>query len=445
MRRQTIGVSSAIAAVGIVVALIIGVVVGAFVLPQAGPAQTVTLTETVERTKTVTEKVGRELPREIVIGALLPLTGSLASYGENSRVAIEIAVEEINAWLREAGIPTKVTLVIEDTETKPDVALQKLQALAAKGIKIYVGPQTSAEVRNLKGFADANKLLLVSQSSTAPELSIPDDFIYRFVPDDTKQGPAIARVMWEDGIRFVVPIWRGDAWGDGLEKAAREAFERLGGTFVEGIRYAPEEVEKKGFTAEPELLAQKVQELVDQQGMDKVGVIVIAFSEVIDLLVKANDYEILKSVRWYGSDGTALLAEILEEPIAAEFAIATKWTNPIFGEPNPKRAALREQLMERLGRIPDSYAYAAYDIVWVLTLSVLAAGEYDPEAVIRTMPGILKTYSGAIGTITLNEGGDLAKSDYELWEVKKVDGEYQWVQVGGWDFETDSVKYTEER
>ncbi len=463
---SSVGLSTALAAVLVVVALVVGVGIGFLVAPQPaaepmtvtekvtvtttiGEGQVVTVTET--QTETVTKSVtqvvtqpGAQLPEEIVIGALLPLTGSLASYGENSRVAIEIAAEEINAWLSEAGIPTRVRLVIEDTETKPDVALQKLQSLAAKGIKLYVGPQTSAEVRNLKGFADANKLLLVSQSSTAPELSVPGDYIYRFVPDDTKQGPAIARAMWEDGIRYVVPIWRGDAWGDGLEKAAREAFERLGGTFDEGIRYAPEDVEKKGFTVEVEQLAAKVEALVNQQGADKVAVIVISFSEAVDLLVKANDYEVLKNVRWYGSDGTALLAELFEEPLAAEFAVQTRWLNPIFGEPNPKRSALRDMLMERLGRIPDSYAYSAYDIVWVLTLAVLTTGQYDPDAVIKAMPGILKTYSGAIGTITLNEGGDLAKSDYELWQVKKIDGEYQWVQVGGWDFETDSVSYSME-
>jgi ABC-type branched-subunit amino acid transport system substrate-binding protein len=41
---------------------------------------------------------------------------------------------------------------------------------------LIVGPQTTAEIRRIKGYADANKILLVSQSSTAPDLAIPDDY-----------------------------------------------------------------------------------------------------------------------------------------------------------------------------------------------------------------------------------------------------------------------------
>ena len=476
MRRKISGITSAAAAALAIVALLVGVGIGVAVGPMVAPPAVQTVTQTVTQTAaggtvTVTETAAAEtvtvtktetvgggvqtvtvtqtvggggLSGEITLGALLPLSGSLASYGENSKAAIEIAIQEINSWLEKAGSPVRFTVLIEDTETKPDVALTKLQSLAAKGIRLVIGPQTSAEVRNLKGFADSNKILMISQSSTAPELSIPDDFIYRFCPDDTKQGPAIARAIWEDGIRVVVPIWRGDAWGDGLHKAAKEAFEKLGGQFLEGIRYAPEEVEKKGFGAEVGLLADAVQAAVDEHGADKVGVLLIAFAESVDLLTKANDYPILSQVRWYGSDGTALLAEILQEPLAAEFAVKTKWLNPIFGEPNPKRSQLREQLVAKLGRLPDSYAYSAYDITWVLALSVLAAQSTDAEAVIKAMPGVLSFYTGAIGKIELNEGGDLAKSDYELWQIKKVDGEYEWVQVGGWDFETDSVTYTME-
>ena len=37
-------------------------------------------------------------------------------------------------------------LVIEDTQSNPSVSLEKLKHLAAKGIKIVIGPATSAAV-----------------------------------------------------------------------------------------------------------------------------------------------------------------------------------------------------------------------------------------------------------------------------------------------------------
>ena len=69
---------------------------------------------------------------------------------------------------------------------------------------------SSAEVSEVKSYADANGLLVISQSSTSPTLSIPGDSLFRFCPDDTMQGEAIARVMREHGMRWIVPIRRDD-------------------------------------------------------------------------------------------------------------------------------------------------------------------------------------------------------------------------------------------
>src|SRR4051812_23991469 len=56
----------------------------------------------------------------IVIGALLPMTGALSSYGETSQVAIQDAV----ASLHDQG--RSVVVYYEDTDSDPKIALQKL-------------------------------------------------------------------------------------------------------------------------------------------------------------------------------------------------------------------------------------------------------------------------------------------------------------------------------
>ena len=93
------------------------------------------------------------------------------------------------------------------------------------GIRIVLGPDSSAEVEAVKAYADENGILLISPSSTAISLAIPGDNVFRFVPDDTQQAETIATLMWEDGIRAVIPIWRGDTWGDDL--ARQPAGQRL--------------------------------------------------------------------------------------------------------------------------------------------------------------------------------------------------------------------------
>jgi branched-chain amino acid transport system substrate-binding protein len=75
---------------------------------------------------------------------------------------------------------------------------------------------TSAEIRQVKGFIDTNKILLISQSSTAPDLKIPGDFVFRFTTADDIQGPIGPRLAKLLGVTHFLYVWRGDAWGDGL-------------------------------------------------------------------------------------------------------------------------------------------------------------------------------------------------------------------------------------
>jgi len=436
------GVSSSLAAIGAVVALLIGIGAGLAIGPVVFPAQAATVTTTLVSTQIMTQTVTQTagLTGKIIIGALLPLTGDLASYGENSRVTLEIAVRDVNDYLRRVGAPVTVELAIEDTQTKPDVALTKLQSLAARGVKIFIGPQTSAEVRQIKSYADSNKLLLVSQSSTAPALAIPDDYVFRFCPDDTIQGPAISSVAKALGVKAVVQVWRGDAWGDGLQESTKKSGEAFGFEYAEGVRYAPE---AKEFSAEVRLLNDRVTQLLQKYKPEEIAVELIAFNEAVTFIVQAAEYPNLAKVRWLGSDGTAQLDELIKEPTAAQFAATVNWINPIFAPTeSDKYTRLVDEAKARLGRVPDSYAIAAYDQLWVLALAILQVGKYDAEAVKDVLPNVANNFFGASGWIVLNAAGDRATADYSLWAVRETAQGYEWVKVGVYNAASGSVTLT---
>ena len=82
---------------------------------------------------------------------------------------------------------------------------------------MIIGPATSAAVQGVKDYADKNDILL-------------GDNLFRFVPDDTHQGEAIAKKMWNDGMRIIVPMWRSDIYGNELYKSMKANFEKLGGS-----------------------------------------------------------------------------------------------------------------------------------------------------------------------------------------------------------------------
>jgi branched-chain amino acid transport system substrate-binding protein len=95
----------------------------------------------------------------------------------------------------------------------------------------------------------------------------------------------MAALMWKDGIKAVVPIWRGDIWGDGLSKATKTRFESLGGTVLEGIRYDPD----TDFSAEEDILSSKVSQAVDRFGRERVAVHFIGFNEVVNLFTRTQN------------------------------------------------------------------------------------------------------------------------------------------------------------
>ena len=87
-----------------------------------------------------------------------------------------------------------------------------------------IGPQSSAEVAAIKAYADANDVLVASQSSTAGSLAIADDNIFRFTPSDTLEAVALVGLMKADRIATIIPFWRNDAGNNGLQVATRALF-----------------------------------------------------------------------------------------------------------------------------------------------------------------------------------------------------------------------------
>jgi len=422
-----------------VILLIVGLGVGYGFGTAAAPTKTVTVTTT------ITAPVARGLSGAIPIAGLWPLTGELSSFGEENKVAFELAVKEVNEWLKASGKAWYLSPLIEDTATDPKTTLDKVRILHGRGVKIFVGPMASAEVREIKSYADANKLLVISPSSTSPALAIPGDFILRYCPDDTVQGPAIARAAFVAGVRYLVPVWRGDAWGDGLKDATVKAFsnilkkEGVEGGVHEGIRFEPG---AKEFSVEAAKLARIVDELVGKYGTGKVGVLLISFEEAIPFFIASSKYEVLTKVKWFGSDGTALNALLVQTKESAAFAVKTKFVSTIAApSESPKFEHVKSYIEKTLGRTPAPYAYNTYDIVWTVALALEVVDEYDAEKVKAVLPTIVENYFGASGWFKLNEAGDRAFADYELWAIQEKDGKFVWELVGVWKGATDTIEW----
>jgi branched-chain amino acid transport system substrate-binding protein len=264
-------------------------------------------------------------------------------------------------------------------------------------------------------------------------LAIPNDSVYRLVPDDSNQGTALSKLIQHEGIQVLVPVWRGDTWGDGLSDATTSSFVERGGITDEGIRYNPESPE---FSASTSLLAEKIRGYVDEYGEDKVAIVFLGFAEILQFTQSASEHEVLDDVRWFGPGANTKEHKLIEDPIGLEFSTNIQFTTvQVAASKNPTYERVQAHLTETLGRTPNTFVHSSYDAVWIIGLAMLETQSSDVSTIKAAIPGIAENYSGAIGSTKLNEAGDLAQADYEVWGIRGG----EWVLLGKYTQSTDSI------
>ena len=393
----------------------------------------------------------------VMFGALLPLTGTSSQLGESEKAALEIGVKDINDYFSKIHSKTRIGLIIEDTQTDPRISLQKLKQLEAKGMRVIIGPSTSAVLQAIANYVNKNGILLISPSSTAPSADIrgKGEFnnntnIIRLVPDDTHQAQAISQRMWKDGIRVVIPFWRTDIYGNGLVNATTTYFHQLGGKVINGIGYVPytgdfsaslNRINFMIWDHDLKSLESKINQTVSLHGLGKIGVYVVAYDEIAPIFIQAQErHDVLSRVKWYGSDGSALVDSLVRNTEAATFATKTGFPNPIYGVENDNDARLKQieaEMHEKLERTPRSYAYVAYDILWIASLTqdsiekTKSPQSDSTDSFKQKFREIASTYKGITGNATLNKVGDRRFGDYDLWAIKATNKDnFAWSRVG---------------
>jgi branched-chain amino acid transport system substrate-binding protein len=375
--------------------------------------------------------------KTIHIGALLSLTGTGSSTGQSSQVSIGFAQQDINAWLSSIDRNVTVRLLVADTKTDTAEALKQLKLLYNEGIRLVIGPYSSAEVAAIKPFADTHGILVVSPSSVAVSLAIPGDNIFRFVTSDVIQGQAMTKMLLEDSIRAIVPLIRNDIWGNDLLGATSSGYTAKGGVVATPVKYDPNATD---FSSELAFTDASVNTLLASYKADEVAVYLCSFGEGTNILASAGNYPNLKRVACYGSSAFAQNASLIADTVASGFASSHGLPCPIFGLDESARSKwepLEERIQASIGRIPDVYALTAYDAVWVGVKTCLAAGTHTDIATFKlAFTEEAANYFGVSGNTTLDVNGDRAYGNYDFWAVKHNPSGYFWQIVAQYNSAT---------
>jgi branched-chain amino acid transport system substrate-binding protein len=375
------------------------------------------------------------------VGALLSITGGGSTLGNTSKVALQVAVSKWNAQPAAKRGNTKVVLDVYNTNLEPEKAVSGIKALAKKGAKIVIGPQSSSEVAAIKDLAASLGVLVVSQGSTASSLAIPDDNVFRFVPTDHVEGKAITDLMVNDGATEIVPMWRNDAGNQGLSDTVRSTAPASGVNVTPGFRYEPDTTD---FTVGLAAITSQVNDAVATVGVDHVAVYLAGFEETAKVLAAAKAIPDLANVHWYGGDGSAQATALVDDKDAAAFAVSAHgYPSPLVALPADRatKDAVLIKLISKKAKAPaDAFTLAAYDALNVAALTLATTGpKADGDALREVFTHAADGYEGVTGTIELDAAGDRLTAPYAFWSIcasgssGTANGPPRWVHTGSWE------------
>ena len=409
--------------------VLLGVLVGGGVGYFAAPTKTETTTVTVEK-----------MPldgKTIQIGYISSTTTGIETAVPHVQ---QIMVQDYNAYAAKLGYNVEFQYLIDDATGQAAVHLEKVQGFKSMDINVFIGGGWSSMASAALSYVNDNDMLMWSSSSTSPLLAIADDNLYRMCPDDTIQAPAISRMIQSMGVKYIVAIYRGDAWADGIMNFFEPHFVANGGVILEKIRYAGEATEFANYLQAAE---DKLAPAVAQYGVDACGVEIISFSESVTMLTQAEDFPTVYSVKWFGSDGTSLTQQFIDDAPTQSAHVRLYSTLAAPAETD-KFTGLYDRYFAQVAQPFGYYSACSYDIGWVLADSMLSAQSTDALDLIPLQMTVSNNNFGSSGWNKLNAAGDRAGSNYQIWGYGDIGSGLQNVVYGMYDAIADGVSWNVE-
>jgi branched-chain amino acid transport system substrate-binding protein len=149
--------------------------------------------------------------------------GGAGGAGGDMRHGIELAIDELNAAGGVRGRPLRV--VFRDDSGTTEGAMATAQAFVDdRQVVAVIGHGGSAATLAAAPIYDG-RLVAISPSSTAPDLTGRSPWIFRVVPSDSSTGRTLARYMSAHGHRRAAVLYQNTTYGRGLAAAFRHGFD----------------------------------------------------------------------------------------------------------------------------------------------------------------------------------------------------------------------------
>lgn len=324
----------------------------------------------------------------VQVGAVLPLSGQFAIYGEPIRQGLELAYEQLQA---DEDLDLEIALEIEDSASDPQQAAAAARRLYSQGAVAVIGGVTTDEALAMIESADREEKVLLSPSASSPRLTGISRNFFRIFPSDLSEGTRMGNFAAQTlGIDSTVIVAAESPYARGIQDIFKSEFERYGGEVPAVIEYPPD---NQDFAA---IVAQVLEHRT-------VGVYVADYAQNTARIVQA-----LRDARYGGKilvTSAFAAPEVLSEVgPAAEGVLLTQTAMPPDA---PAVASFVEAFTAKHGHPPGIWAAHGYDALMVL-VQAMQEGGTRPNDLWKGMRSI-RNFQGASGVIQFDERGDVSK------------------------------------
>jgi branched-chain amino acid transport system substrate-binding protein len=331
---------------------------------------------------------------EVNIGACLPLTGPVASYGERARKGMELAVQELDA---RGGSPLR--LIFEDNRGKTPVAVMATQKLIdLNKVPAVVGSAASSVTMAMTSIGNKRNVVIFSPIASSPELSTKGgDYFFRVAPSDTAQATVMANWFEELGIKKIAVLYFANTWGQSLFEAVKKDIESSGGKVVvsDGIQEG-----QADFRTQIEKFKRSQAEAFYVITHGKEGGIFVKQARQLQVKVPMFGGDVWSSPEFTEVGGKATEGCRLVAP--AKLA-------------GPKYERFASKFEKNYGERPEVYAAYSYDTIMILAQAVNSGATTGKT--IRNYLLNMSPYQGVSGEIQFDRHGDKVGGGFDRYQI----------------------------
>jgi branched-chain amino acid transport system substrate-binding protein len=329
-----------------------------------------------------------------IVGVLQPLTGAAAIYGKSIDDGMQLAFKEAE---QANLLPPEFSLVKVDTGSIPSTAASEYRRLIKEHeVRMVMGGVTTDEAYALIPEVEEARVVCLSPSVSATDISKKSKYFYRLFPTDETEGMTAADHLMRRSKRRLMIYTDGSLYTRGIESEFRQHYQlKLPGRIMDTVHLRSPEWRSRSadllHAHNPQAVfiighAERILEVLehlDRTGFDGVRCTTSTFF-VRDVISRAGK-----------------LADEVIFPLTAYDCI----TNA--EEEKDKQRSFSEQYEAVYGNKPDIFAAHGFDAMRVAIRAFNKAESFYPSGIKKALAFNLNDLSGATGALSFDDHGDV--------------------------------------